>query len=483
MTSEEVEPEQVLEKEEEESNNEGKDDEEDYVRGDKMMQWGAMIGGIIMIISGVIVLVKSSTSGNNEDEDELESSSSSPATDEEEDDRQTKTIVGLICSAGGIVMMVWGWCVFGNSSDVTAKSKKSKTVTSEEDGGNEEGIDQQDGAREGEGAEQEQESSVPPLPPRPVCRNRLNDEIPEGELPYDKLIVGGTLSLGIMLLIGGIVILIISVIDKSSFDDANTEDFVSLGSNACRIQRTVFYDAVTERVDALNSLCHEEYQYQVELILGGDGDMQRDDGNQTGINTTATTATFVSTVMSKTRCKRPCDVCNQLYGENHYTGVDITRPGTSITDDLFVECWGPTKPVDQLSDFYTCGTSTAENGDGNIGEVDPIDATSCYQLQDPTIEIKNVQGSQQVGMIAAIIALIGAVMMLCWGGYFIWRNRKAWEEYEQKQNGLSMEAAEEQEEAVEAIALNDDTLDVAAPTSTSEESQELNDEEDEEEYC
>jgi len=241
------------------------------------------------------------------------------------------------------------------------------------------------------------------LPPRPLMRNRIGDARNKGEAPFDALIVGGTLSLGVMMMIGGLVILILSLADQSSWNVADTDDFQSLGPQGCRVERTVEYSVQTYELDALNSVCREEYQYFVRVV--------------------ATNTSFVSTKLSAIRCTTSCDVCFKFYGPNWYIGVESTRLGEPITNETLIQCWEPTKPVSDLSDFYQCGIL---QDDGGGMEVSPQEAaSSCYQLEDTSIELRALQNSNQAGMIAAVVGLAGAVIMLSWWCFFVYKNRQA----------------------------------------------------------
>lgn len=256
---------------------------------------------------------------------------------------------------------------------------------------------------------------------RLVIKRQVGDPV-----PFDKLIVGGTLSLGFLLLIGGIVILAISLADQSTFKDATPNDFVSLGDNACQILNASSYRTVEEELNALTTRCIEEYRYTVQVVSEtvSNGDEKK---------------MFVSNVLTSVVCSSPCEFClaNKFRGPTYYAGVVVNEDGENISSSTLVECW--VSRTDTLSDFYSC-----PNGD-----------VPCYQLQDPSLPLKEATDSNHLGMIAAWVALVGSVVVIALGIWFAWRNRQA---LEQDAKLLAAAKDAENEESSEAMDGNDDAL-------------------------
>lgn len=238
-----------------------------------------------------------------------------------------------------------------------------------------------------------EDSSWDPAKPENINRpmvNRLTSEHqrkPGDPLPFDYLLVGGTFSLVILLIIGGIVILAISLAENAQFDGAALNDFKSIGPEACLIQSSASYSIVQEDLDKLNSLCKERYEYNVFIER---------------YNTS-----FVSNPLYSTACKTSCDICgpSNFKGKNHYVGVEVNQEGERITSKTLVECWEPA--IDDLSSYYECSDE------------------NCYQVADPSLVLDAEMKSTQKGIIAGIVGLVGSVVMGIIGLYFVWKNRQA----------------------------------------------------------
>lgn len=193
-------------------------------------------------------------------------------------------------------------------------------------------------------------------------------------------------------------ILAVSLADQSEFKDASLNDFVSLGDEACQILNTSSYRFVDEELNALNTRCMEEYRYNVKVV--SDAATSSSDGDK-----------FVSNVLKSVVCPLPCGYCNEVEfrGPTYYTGVIINENGETISSNTLVECWAPR--TDFISDFYSCPPPTES------------DAVPCYQLQDPSIPLKEAEDSNQLGMIAAWVGLVGSVVFIALGVWFVRRNR------------------------------------------------------------
>lgn len=219
------------------------------------------------------------------------------------------------------------------------------------------------------------------------------------EPPIHALILGGTFSLGILLWIGAAAIAIVSAVRRSDFKDADLNDFEYLGPTACRIERAVNYRVVEEEVNALNTVCLEQWEYRVHVQTADDG---IDD-------------VFRTDWLSLQACQTSCYLCpeSRLYGRDHYAGVDVLRRGQAITNETLVECWGPRIPVSRLSDFYNCGPHQQNST-----------ATSCYVLADPRDRLKDELDSYELSMLGAYVGFgCGAFLLLVFA-WCVWHNRR-----------------------------------------------------------
>jgi hypothetical protein len=94
---------------------------------------------------------------------------------------------------------------------------------------------------------------------------------------------------------------------------------------------------------------------------------------------------------------------------------------------LSVECWGPTIPVDSLSEFYNCGSQRQENG-------------TCFLLEDSAPQVEDEQFSSRVGLAAAYACFGGGIFLILLALYFRHRNKQVYET--ERQDGETI--AEEQ---------------------------------------
>eukprot|EP00977_Amphora_coffeiformis_P000952 scaffold202_cov180-Amphora_coffeaeformis.AAC.4 len=218
-----------------------------------------------------------------------------------------------------------------------------------------------------------------------------------GEPYVHPLILGGTLSLGILLLIGSGAIAIVSNISRADFKDAELNDFQYLGESACHIESAVNYRTIEEELNALNTNCLEQWEYQVRVETD---EIVND--------------VFVTDWLSFKACSTSCYLCpdSRRYGENYYAGVDILRRGEYITNETAVECWGPTKAVESLSSFYNCGPQKT------------TDAPTCYLLADPRDKLKDSIDSYEMGMLGAYTGFGGGAVLLLVAGWCVWKNKR-----------------------------------------------------------
>ncbi|KAL3905449.1 MAG: hypothetical protein SGARI_004455 [Bacillariaceae sp.] len=72
-----------------------------------------------------------------------------------------------------------------------------------------------------------------------------------GDPVYDKLFIGGTMSLAVLLLIGATAVLVVCLIDQSKYKGASTSDFASLGPEGCLIESSASYSYSTIELTAL----------------------------------------------------------------------------------------------------------------------------------------------------------------------------------------------------------------------------------------
>ena len=256
--------------------------------------------------------------------------------------------------------------------------------------------------------------------------NNNDDTHKDDDAPYPPIFVGGTFSLGLLLLIGATIILGISVRDRSAFRDASVTDFVSLGPSACQIQRTFRYDTVDQELNALNRLCIEQWQY----IVGVVEDQQEEE------NIPVVVDTFISSTQSFTACQSSCQECrqdtNKLQGPDYYAGVDATSRGFSLntndTSSRTVACWKSVRPRQELSDFYTCGnTTTTTNNDTtttttNNDDNDNDTVSYCYQLENPVTRLREAQQSYEFAMMGSYAGYGTGVIILLWAAWCRYRN-------------------------------------------------------------
>ena len=223
-----------------------------------------------------------------------------------------------------------------------------------------------------------------------------------GEPYVHPLILGGTLSLGILLLIGAGAIAIVSTISRSDFKDAELNDFQYLGDSACHIESSVNYRTIEEELNALNTDCLEQWEYQVRVKTDEiDNDV------------------FVTDWISFKACSTSCYLCpdSRRYGDNYYAGVDILRRGEYITNETVVECWGPTIPVEKLSSFYNCGPQRSPN---SSTATEP----TCYLLADPRNKLKDSIDSYEMGMLGAYTGFGGGAVLLAVAAWCVWKNKR-----------------------------------------------------------
>jgi hypothetical protein len=234
-----------------------------------------------------------------------------------------------------------------------------------------------------------------------------------GDPYFHQLVVGGTLSLGILLVVGALAILAIMLNEQSNFRDADLDDFTSLGE-ACLVISSFAYRAVDLELNSLNTVCEEEWEYNVRVV--------------------ARNETFVSNTITYTACKRSgCNECpdRKLQGENFYAGVDVKRRGEPIDNETFAECWAPVVSRESLSDFYNCGNQSA----------------TCYQLEDPTDRLKDEIDSFELGMIGAYAGLGVGVFLLLSAGWFLWRNRQVLRKDRELQESMNKQSSHTEDQA------------------------------------
>lgn len=277
-----------------------------------------------------------------------------------------------------------------------ARAREGEDVESDQTDGDE-GADTEDDE------ENSPDSSTEDGPRRKFVHARVQRESRPGDPIYDRLIVGGTASLGVILCIGATIVLVVSLVDRSKYDGAKEDDFRSLGSNGCRIESAARYGFYDVRKNNLNFWCVEAWEYNVEVV---------------GSNTT-----FESASQSSEDCRNTCEACvgrGQLYGEDYYVGFDPLRPGIPITNETYVECFEPTVPVESLSDFYNCGRQLPDNA-------------TCYMLEDTASILDEDMESVELGLAATYACYgVGALLVLL-AVFFVHRNKRVLEKSESQQ--------------------------------------------------
>ncbi|KAG7345942.1 hypothetical protein IV203_005009 [Nitzschia inconspicua] len=227
-----------------------------------------------------------------------------------------------------------------------------------------------------------------------------------GDPIYDKMIISGTASLGLLLWVGALIVMIVSLVNRSDFYDASASDFQSVGEDGCLVESAATYTYFDVQLNALNSVCVEQWEYNVRVvartIVGEEGEEEE-------------MIFFVSAPLSSESCRGQCQDCvrqNQLLGEDFYVGVVATQRGAPINaNGTTVECFGPTIPVGELSGFYDCGTQREIND-------------TCFQLQDTSISLEQQQLSVQVGLAVAYCGFAGGFLLLLLTAYFMYRNKQ-----------------------------------------------------------
>ena len=248
-----------------------------------------------------------------------------------------------------------------------------------------------------------------------------------GEPPFNRIILGGTLSLAIMLLIGGVLMLVLAISEQSNFDAASIDDFQSLGKKGCLVIDASTYTVSSVQLKKLRSKCVETWTYNVEVV---GTTSTKDDGSGVNGTTTSSSTYFVSNEQSASACNTNCEFCveDDFNGKDFYRGVESNRPGRPIVNNrMFVECWVSRMPVNELSTFYDCDGQIQYHHEEEMvdedDDVDPDNTSVCYQLQDPSIELKVALESNQLGMISAWLGVVGSIIFFCMGSFWVWRNR------------------------------------------------------------
>jgi uncharacterized membrane protein len=348
----------------------------------------------------------------------------------------TIMMMGIFCGVG-IVIFGLVYFTFWKRGKRNDKAMASSRETEEQ-----EQEQQQDGNNDEEANNNNNTSSSSSTPARQRINGNISyvHELEERErLPgdpiYDGMIIGGTLSLAIIMLVGATVVLIVSLLNQSKYNDASLTDFISLGNNGCQVlQNASRYSYFDQEVNALTTICTEQWEYTLRIhnIIN--------DGNERGA-TNATTTYFVSAPVTHGECRGTCRYCLQageLYGPNFYARQALIDPrisGLYIDEQTYVECWQPTIPVEDLSGFYDCGVQRSENG-------------TCFLLQDTAVQINEESESTQIGLVAVYACFAGGFLLLLLVVFFKYRNRQVKEA--QRMDGETVEDAnavvEEEEE-------------------------------------
>jgi hypothetical protein len=313
-------------------------------------------------------------------------------------------IVGCIGAAvfSGIYFVFW------------RRSKKNNSDRENRDGGdNNEDVTVNEFPDDTKRASSSLPASI--APSAKVTHALENRERQPGDPVYDKMIISGTASLGVLLWIGSTVVLIVSLIDQGKLDNASTGDFQNLGPDACLIESTANYTYTDVKVNALNAMCVEQWEYNVQVM------METEEGDDD--------VAFVSASLSSNSCPGLCDDClrfDLLFGPNYYVGTNPTVRGQYIDDTsnntndtsssvVLVECFAPALPVSDLSTFYNCGPQQVEN-------------ETCFLLEDTSVRLEEEQLSVRIGLAAAYCGYAGGAVLLLLAGYLVHRNKQVREE-------------------------------------------------------
>lgn len=240
---------------------------------------------------------------------------------------------------------------------------------------------------------EENEESDPPEPPRKFVHAWAPKERQPGDPIYDWTIIQGTIALATLLWIGATIVLIMSQIEKADLDGASRSDFRFLGESACQIESSFSYTYYEVRVNALNSLCIEQWEYNVRV---------REENTY-----------FVSQPLSSESCRFSCDEClrfDRLGGPDFFIGSDSSLGGSEISNQTFSDCFAPTIPVEDLSGFFDCGVQRDANG-------------TCYLLEDIDEALEKEEESINFGQIAAYSGYIGGALLFILVWFFIRRNK------------------------------------------------------------
>lgn len=314
-------------------------------------------------------------------------------TPQEEEDNVVKLML-IVCGVAGGVFTLLYLCYFrerksddsGNSQDESSAESLSVSETESQK------EDTNDAATFGNGRIR-------------ATHKWEHKERQPGDPVYDKLFIGGTISLAVLLLIGAAAVLTICLIDQSKYRGASAQDFQSLGPEGCLIESSFSYSYSTVELTALNSVCQELWEYNVEIVAP-DIEFFEDNVQETS---------FVSAPLVSAACHGTCEVCQsrgKLAGPDYFVGLNPTRPGINIpANGTFAECFVPTIPVESLSDFYNCGPQRSENG-------------TCYLLEDTATALIKEQDSVRIGLSAAYACFAGAIVIFGVVGYFMHQNKK-----------------------------------------------------------
>jgi len=271
-----------------------------------------------------------------------------------------------------------------------------------------------------------------PEPKQKFVHARQVREPQPGDAIYDKTIIGGTSSLGILLFIGATIVIIIALNNRRQLQGASPDDFVSLGATACRIDSAFGYRYYDASTNLRNGWCQEEWEYLVQV---NDNEY------------------FVPAALTEAYCQASCEECasqEALRGPNYYTGVDNLRQGTKITNETLVECFAPT--VDRL-DYYDCGVQQEQNG-------------TCYLLENTANDLQKEIDSINLALIATYVCYAASVALLVLVAWFVHRNRQVRRLAEEAEgNGLKevKEQAEDSQDEEGMVGGSPDNSDEGVP--------------------
>ena len=270
---------------------------------------------------------------------------------------------------------------------------------------------------------------------RYIKRNRFVDD---QKVPFNRIIIGGTLSLSFLLLLGGILMYIIYRVEIKAIDNAQLDDFVYLGNQGCQILNTSSYSIHDKQLKKLRTKCYESWTYNVKVVVAGEDATTTTDASSSSNSTYS--SHFMSNIQTIDVCSNVCEECleDDFHGRNYYRGIYNNRPGRPIIQNkTFTECWISNRnklSVEELSSFYDCNTTNNNT-----------DSKHCYLLINPIQKLQNAINSNSLSKIAAYVGILSSIIFFMLGMYWMYLNKLASRKLKKQFEMIQRQQKEQQE--------------------------------------